>query len=312
MNATLLGQSHVTHRSAIGTAFLAALTILPLSLLTAQTKPTSVEHAADTKVILVTGSTDGLGREVARHLANSGAHVIIHGRNRARGDSLVKEIETSGRGSARFYVADFASLDAVRALAAAVDRDYDRLDALVNNAGIWINRGPRQVSADGYELHFAVNYLAGYVLTNALLPKLRASAPSRIVNVSSIAQRAIEFDDVMLENGYSGQRGYGQSKLAQVLFTIDLAEDPANRGIMVNAVHPATLMNTTMVEKSGVAPRSSVAEGAEAVLQLVTADGVGTGKFFDGIGEARANGQAYDKVARAKLKELSDSLTKKR
>lgn len=265
-----------------------------------------------TKVILVTGSTDGLGREVARHFANSGAHVIVHGRNKARGDSLVQEIQKSGQGSARFYAADFASLDAVRELAAAVDRDYPRLDALVNNAGIWLNRGSRQVSNDGYEMHFAVNYLAGYALTKALLPKLRASAPSRIVNVSSIAQRAIEFDDVMLENGYSGQRGYGQSKLAQILFTIDLAQDPANKGITVNAVHPATLMNTTMVAKSGVSPRSSVDEGAEAVLRLVTESGIGTGKFYDGTRESEANAQAYDKAARDKLRVLSDSLTKKR
>ena len=293
-------------------AILCVLTLLFPGALTAQKQPavTTLDSAA--KVILVTGSTDGLGREIARRLATSGAHVIIHGRNKARGDSLVQEIKESGRGSARFYAADFASLSAVRELATAIDRDYPRLDALVNNAGIWLNRGPRQVSNDGYELHFAVNYLAGYALTHALLPKLRASTPSRIVNVSSIAQRAIEFDDVMLEKGYSGQRGYGQSKLAQVLFTLDLAEDPANKGILVNAVHPATLMNTTMVAKSGVAPRSSVDEGAEAVLRLVTEPGVGTGKFYDGARESQAIAQAYDKAAREKLRVLSDSLTKKR
>jgi hypothetical protein len=124
-------------------------------------------------VVLVTGSTDGLGREVARRLAADGHHVIVHGRNHERGAALVAEIETEGRGSARFYAADFAPLDAVRGLADAVLRDYDRLDVLVNNAGIWSRGDERRTSDDGHELQFAVNYLAGYLLTHRLLPLLR-------------------------------------------------------------------------------------------------------------------------------------------
>jgi NAD(P)-dependent dehydrogenase (short-subunit alcohol dehydrogenase family) len=150
-------------------------------------------------VVLITGSTDGLGREVARRLAAAGHHVIIHGRNRDRGEALVAEIEAEGTGSARFFAADFASLNAVRGLADAVLRDYDRLDVLVNNAGIWSRGDDRRVSDDGHELQFAVNYLSGYLLTHRLLPLLRASAPSRIINVASAAQAPIDFDDVMLE-----------------------------------------------------------------------------------------------------------------
>ena len=264
------------------------------------------------QVIMVTGSTDGLGREVARRLASSGAHIIVHGRNRERGASLVQEIMTEGRGSAAFYPADLASLEQVRSLGAAILRDYQRLDVLVNNAGIYFNQGARQTSADGHEVHFAVNYLSGYLLTRTLLPLLRKSAPSRIVNVASVAQTPIDFSDVMLERNYSGSRAYAQSKLAQILFTIDLATELQGHNVTVNALHPATLMDTPMVQGMGVRPRATVAEGAEAVIQAVTASGLGTGAYFDGKRVARANAQAYDETARARLRELSERLTTKR
>jgi NAD(P)-dependent dehydrogenase (short-subunit alcohol dehydrogenase family) len=138
------------------------------------------------KNVLITGSTDGLGREVARRVAALGAHVIVHGRNAERGKAIVDEIARDAAGSAKFYPADFASLEEVRAFARTVQRDYDRLHVLVNNAGVLLR--DRQVSRDGHELHFAVNYLAGFLLTRSLLPTLIASAPSRIVNVASGAQ----------------------------------------------------------------------------------------------------------------------------
>jgi NAD(P)-dependent dehydrogenase (short-subunit alcohol dehydrogenase family) len=263
------------------------------------------------KVILITGSTDGLGREVARRLAADGHHVIVHGRNRERGEALVAEIAEGGRGSASFHAADFASLDAVRAFAATINREYDRLDVLVNNAGIWA-RGDdeRRLSADGHELQFAVNYLAGYLLTHELLPLLRRSEPARIVNVASAAQAPIDFDDPMMEQGYSGSRGYAQSKLAQVIFTVDLAErDLAGTGVTVTALHPSTLMDTQMVRDAGVAPRTSVDDGARAVLRLITDPDVATGTYFDVMREARAHDQAYDPEARTQLRILSDRLT---
>jgi NAD(P)-dependent dehydrogenase (short-subunit alcohol dehydrogenase family) len=266
---------------------------------------------ADQPVILITGSTDGLGREVARQLAAGGAHVIVHGRNRERGEELVAEIAADGRGSARFYAADFASLAQVRQLGAAILRDYDRLDVLVNNAGI--GRGSdetvRETSADGHELRFAVNYLAGFLLTRTLLPRLVESAPARIVNVASLSAARIDFDDVMLENGYTGVRAYGQSKLAQVLFTIELARELEGTGVTVNALHPATMMPTTMVLQRGGQPRSTIEEGVEAVLQLVAGEGTGSGQFFNGMVPARANEQAYDPEARARLWRLSERLT---
>jgi NAD(P)-dependent dehydrogenase (short-subunit alcohol dehydrogenase family) len=179
----------------------------------------------------VTGSTTGLGRTLAIDLAGEGASVIVHGRNAERGAEVVARIHERGSGSARFYQADFASLDEVRRLADSIRRDYDRVDLLINNAGLGSTPARRrETSADGHELLFAVNYLAGVLLTRELLPLIRSSAPSRIINVSSIGQEPIDFDDVQLETGYSDMRAYCQSKLAQVMFTFSLAEELEGSG----------------------------------------------------------------------------------
>lgn len=260
------------------------------------------------KTVLITGSTDGLGREVAIRVATLGAHVLVHGRNRERGAAVVDEITRAGRGTARFYAADLASLAEVRSLAGAIARDSPRIDVLVNNAGIW-NRNERQESRDGHELHFAVNYLSGFLLTHMLLPNLRAAAPSRIINVASAAQSPIDFDDVMLERPGRAAQGYGQSKLAQILFTFDLASSLKDAGVIVVALHPATMMNTTMVQRSGLPSRTTVDEGADALMALVAGPGVESGQYYNGQVAARANAQAYDETARARLRQLSRRLT---
>ena len=278
---------------------------------TARAQDTGIAmQSGEGRVVLVTGSTDGLGREVALRIAATGAHVIIHGRNRERGAEVVAQIEADGKGNARFYRADFASLDEVRVFAQAILRDYDRLDILINNAGIALLGQPdRRLSADGQELHFAVNYLAGFLLTRMLLPRLRSSAPSRIINVASIGQAPLDFDDITLERGYGTNRAYGQSKLAQIMFTIDLARELDGTGVSVYALHPATFMDTHMITSAGLRPRSTVGEGADAVMRLVTAEGLDSGQFFDGKTPARANAQAYDEAAREKLRTLSVRLT---
>jgi NAD(P)-dependent dehydrogenase (short-subunit alcohol dehydrogenase family) len=260
------------------------------------------------KTILVTGSTDGVGRWVAERLGADGARVIVQGRNRARGEAVAGRITKSG-GSALFLDADLASLAEVRKLAEAVRRESDGIDVLVNNAGVG-SAGGREVSADGFELRFAVNYLAGFLLTRLLLPLIEARAPSRIVNVSSAGQQAIDFDDVMLTRGYSGARAYCQSKLAQVLLTFDLAEELNGRNVTVNALHPATFMDTTMVRKSGVQPVSTVEEGEAAIIQLVASPALEgkSGLYFSGLREQRANAQAYDLPARRRLRALSFEL----
>jgi NAD(P)-dependent dehydrogenase (short-subunit alcohol dehydrogenase family) len=260
------------------------------------------------KVALVTGSTGGLGREVALRLGSMGAHVIVHGRNRERGVAVVEEIEQQGSGTARFYAADLASFDQVRAFAEAVLRDYDRLDLLVNNAGIGSAPRERVLTEDGHELRFQVNYLSGYLLTRMLLPRLVSSAPARIVNVSSLAQAPIDFDDVMIEKDFSGGRAYAQSKLAQIMFTFDLAAELEGRDVLVNALHPATYMDTGMVRRAGVEPRTTVDEGADAVMQLIVSPDIGSGGYYNGLRAARANAQAYDEDARARLRRLSETL----
>ena len=259
------------------------------------------------RIALVTGSTDGLGRELARRLASEGAHVIVHGRNAGRGKAVVDEIAAAGKGSARFYKADFASLAEVRRFADAIASDYPRLDLLVNNAGIFL-RDDRQVSADGHELTFAVNYLAGYLLTYRLVPLLEKGRAARIVNVSSRSAAPIDFTDVMMERGYTGYRAYSQSKLAQVMFTIDLAASLKPRGIVVQAVHPATGMDTTLIKTAGLSARTGVDEGADAVMHVIGTDAP-SGSYFMQQTVAAPHAQAGDVEARRQLREVSQRLT---
>lgn len=263
------------------------------------------------QTILVTGATDGLGKALAADLAGRGATVLLHGRDEGRGKAALEEVRRA-TGSARlgWYRADLASLDQVRSLADQVRRDHAELHALVNNAGIGATvpgEGVRQESSDGFELRFAVNYLAGYLLTRLLQPLLVSSAPARIVNVSSLGQAPVDFDDVMLTHRYDGGLAYRQSKLAQILMTIDLAGELAGSGVTVNALHPATFMPTKIVPS----PISTIEEGVQATARLVTdheLDQV-SGQFFNGLNQARADEQAYDPDARRKLRELSDRLT---
>jgi len=275
-----------------------------------------MEHAHGTmagmeKTILITGSTDGVGRRVAERLARAGTTILIHGRDRNRGEQVLAAIRHAG-GEGEFYAADLSSLAEVRSLADAVKGDHHELDVLVNNAGIGTggSRNGREVSQDGYELRFAVNYLSGFLLTRLFLPLLQRQPESRIVNVSSLGQQEIDFDDVMLTHGYSGRRAYCQSKLAQIMFTFDLAQELEGSGMIANCLHPATYMDTTMVRLSGVQPMNSVDAGADAILQLVESSGLKSrsGLYFDGLQPSRANAQAYDLSARARLRSLSFQL----
>jgi NAD(P)-dependent dehydrogenase (short-subunit alcohol dehydrogenase family) len=265
------------------------------------------------KTVLITGSTDGVGRYVAARLAADGAKVLIHGRDAKRAEALIDEIKRDGYAAPMFYQADLSSLADVRRLADAVIADHDRLDVFVSNAGIGSqNQGPeRQTSADGHELRFAVNYLAGFLLAYRLLPLLKAAAPARIVNVASLGQHPIDFDDVMITKNYSGSRAYAQSKLAQIMFTADLAMELKDQGITVNSLHPATYMNTTMVRAGGITPISTVEQGGAAILHLISGDDVAarSGLFFNGMNEMKANPQAYDAAARKQLRALSLALT---
>lgn len=267
---------------------------------------TSTDH----KTLLITGSTDGVGRRVAQILGCAGHTVLVHGRDAPRADSVARDITAAG-GRVDVFLADFSSLAEVRGFAEAVSRRHRHIDVLINNGGIGFGRpgGAREVSRDGHELRFAVNYLTPFLLTRLLLPVLNRRG-SRIVNVASVGQEPIDFSDVMLTHNWKGQRAYRQSKLALIMFTFDLAEELRPAGVAVNAVHPATFMATTMVRESGVAPWSTVDDGAEAILQLATSPETAgwSGLYFEGKQPAKADAQAYDADARSRLRNLSFAL----
>jgi NAD(P)-dependent dehydrogenase (short-subunit alcohol dehydrogenase family) len=266
--------------------------------------------------ILITGATSGLGKKVALDLAGRDAAVLLHGRDPDKGARVLKEVrEASGNEKAAYYNADLSSLQEVREFSDRVQADQGRITVLINNAGIGPGPGKarRQESRDGYELRFAVNYLAHYLLTHRLVPLMKRSTPSRIINVASAGQQEIDFGDVMLKNGYTGLRAYMQSKLAMVMFTFGLAEELKDSGITVNSLHPATLMPTPMVKETDYfsSVMSTVAQGAAAVEHLAVSpalDGV-TGRYYNGKKKASAVSQAYDQKARERLEQLSRELT---
>jgi NAD(P)-dependent dehydrogenase (short-subunit alcohol dehydrogenase family) len=235
--------------------------------------------------------------------------VLLHGRSQERLEATLEEVRTqTGSDRLRYYLADFSSLGEVRELARRILSDGERMDVLVNNAGIIVRE--RKESEDGYELTFAVNYLSHFLLTRLLMPILRDSAPARIVNVASAGQSPIDFGDPMLERRYDAMKAYSVSKLAQIMFTFEVARRLQETGVRVNALHPASLMDTKMVAETFGYTMSTVEEGAEAVVRLAVSpelEGI-TGRYFDGKREARANRQAYDVVARQKLWDLSEKL----
>ena len=259
--------------------------------------------------ILVTGATDGLGRGVALELAAKGATVMLHGRNPKRLEAALEDVRReTGNEKLGSYLADFTSLGEVRTLAARILSDHDHLDVLINNAGVIVQE--RKDSEDGFELTLAVNYLAHFLLTSLLLPLLRDSTPARIVNVASAGQSPVDFSDIMLERGYDAMKAYARSKLAQIMFTFELAERLSGTGVSVNALHPASLMDTKMVVETFGYTMSTVQEGTDATVRLAASpelEGV-TGRYFEGQREGRANQQAYDAEARKRLWALSEEL----
>lgn len=264
------------------------------------------------QTILITGATGGLGRALVDRAARHGMTVVAHGRDRDRLRDLAEEVEESTGRRIDTVQADLADLRQVDALADAVLDRHDSLHVLVNNAGVGFGRpgAGREVSADGIELRFAVNHLAGYRLATRLSDRLRRSAPARIVQVASAGQLALDPEDPLTEHGYDGVTAYRRSKLAQVMAAYDLAGDLVGTGVTVTALHPATFMDTTMVRDSGREPVSTVVEGLDATWRLVAdeeLDGV-SGIYFDGKREGRTDPQADDPGARAWVRALSDRL----
>jgi NAD(P)-dependent dehydrogenase (short-subunit alcohol dehydrogenase family) len=297
----------------LATRRVARLSALSLAVLAAPLSLGAQVPAADLQgreIIMITGSTGGLGREVALQLAGPGTHIVVHGRSVERAQEVVDELKARGS-TARFIGADLGSLAQVRGLIAQLRRDYDHIDVLINNAGI--GRGqdnaPREVSADGHELRFQVNYLSHFLLTRELMPLLRAGAPSRVVSVSSGAQGGgtIPFDDLMYERPpYVGNTAYARSKLAQIFMTYDLAEEFRDSGVTFAAVNPGGFLDTDMVRERGGTPTQPTEVGAEFVVNAVRSQE--TGAYFNEMEVDEANPQASDMNARRQLREISMQL----
>jgi NAD(P)-dependent dehydrogenase (short-subunit alcohol dehydrogenase family) len=193
------------------------------------------------QVCVVTGATSGIGKAAAAALARQGAEIIVVGRDPGRAEATAAAIQADGAPPPKVEIADLARLDQVRALAGRLNQTLDRVDVLINNAGLVLNE--RQVTPDGYEHVFAVNHLAPFLLTNLLRPKLTASAPARVITVSSDAHTAarLDLDDPNLEHGWSSWRSYSNSKLANILFTRELARRLDGTGVTANCLHPGVV-----------------------------------------------------------------------
>lgn len=236
-----------------------------------------------TKVILITGATDGIGRQTALELARTGATILLHGRNPALGKTVLEKIrKESHNENLELFIADFASLKQVRRLAEEVNEKHTRLDVLVNNAGVYMRH--RQLSEDGFEATFAVNHLAPFLLTNLLLNLLKKSAPSKIINVSSTAHQGARFDlgDLQGETSFEPYDAYSRSKLANLLFTYELARRLEHTGVTVNALHPGVIATKMLKASFGSFGGRPVEEGAARIAYLINTPGIETvsGKYF--------------------------------
>lgn len=262
-------------------------------------------------VILVTGSTDGIGKQTALELARTGAKVLLHGRNPARGNAVLDEIkEHSKNENLRLFIADFASLSQVRRFAEKVYDNEERLDVLVNNAGIYMR--DRQLTEDGFETTFAVNHLAPFLLTNLLLDLLKKSAPARIINVSSMAHEGVrlDFDDLQGKKRYAPYDAYSKSKLANLLFTYELARRLDNSGVTVNALHPGVIATKMLRSSFGSFGGQPVKEGAARIAYLIDAPGTEkfSGKYFVNDKEQKSSSISLDVKLQQKFWKLSEEM----
>lgn len=272
------------------------------------------------KICLVTGGNSGIGKATALGLARTGATIVIVSRSKEKGEAAQTDIITkSGNRNVELMIADMSSMESVRELATAFKARHEKLHLLVNNAGVYLTR--RITTADGLESTFATNHLGPFLLTNLLLDILEASAPSRIVNVTSDAHNGakVNFDDLQGEKRFSGWQAYGQSKLAMILFTHELAKKLDGTHVTVNSVHPG-VVRTNFANNNGlvtlgfrflrpffISPETS----AKRILYVATSpdlQGV-TGKYFTKMHEVRSSQESYDEDSARRLWQISEQLT---
>lgn len=263
------------------------------------------------KSILVTGSTDGIGKHTALDLARIGARVLLHGRDPKKGGGVQEEIaqETSSD-QLELFIADLASQRQVRMLAANIKERHESLDVLINNAGTF--QADRMLTEDGLETTFAVNYLAPFLLTRELLNMLKESAPSRIINVASIAHwnAKIDWNNMLGEQWYDGFQAYALSKLGIVLFTYELAERLKGSGVTVNCLHPGVVKTKLLRAGFGDLPGSTPEKGARTSIYLASSPDLEnvSGKYFENCRPARSSPLSYDKTLQEEFWRLSENL----
>jgi len=273
------------------------------------------------KVVMVTGANSGIGKSASLALAKKGATVVMVARNPERGEAARSEIIGKSRNnSVDLLLADLSSLESVRQLAFDFRKKYSKLHVLINNAGLFNQR--RRVTVDGYENTFATNYLASFLLTNLQLDLLKASAPSRIINVSSVGHYNghINFEDLNLENDYGGWKAYGQSKLALILFTHELAKKLQGTGVTVNAVHPGTVATNIWSRPFGpvgfimALPKlfmTTPEKGAETIVYLASSPDAKSvnGEYVEKLKVKKSSDESYDEEIAQRLWDVSAKLT---
>jgi NAD(P)-dependent dehydrogenase (short-subunit alcohol dehydrogenase family) len=272
------------------------------------------------RTVLVTGGTSGIGRATALGLAMMGAHLAITGRDLERTKDAAREIRAAAGGQVDVFVADLSSQAEVRRLAGEVLQRYPRIDVLVNNVGGYWNS--RHVTADGLERTFALNHLAPFLLTNLLLDRLELSAPSRVVTVASNAHAMgrIDFDNLQGERSYSGSRAYDQSKLANVLFTYELARRLRATSVTANTLHPGVVSTSFGAEDPGGVQRLFVpfirpfmktpAQGAATSIHVASSPDLDhvTGVYFANSKPKRSSKRSYDEAAATRIWRVSADL----
>lgn len=266
------------------------------------------------KTILVTGATDGIGRQTALELARLGHKVLLHGRDREKGARVLEALNrASCNENLALYLADFADLASVRRMAEDILREQERLDVLINNAGTFSKE--RVLTADGTELTFAVNHLAPFLLTNLLLELIKASAPARIVNVSSGSHRSahvVDLENLQGEKAYDGYDAYALSKLANILFTNELSRRLEGSGVTANSLHPGVI-DTKLLRMSYALDGATLEEGARTSVYLATAPEVEevSGKYYSAMAEKPVSDLAKDESLQKKLWKVSETLVEK-